>query len=181
MKKAICIIAALAMLTAFSACGKTAESSTPMITKESTTGKTETEKTTFHLASVDKDDESTTTTFRAEQADSADGRLCGYFIIKEIRGTLVTMAKYDRDAGKPEDGLYRGNIGLADPPYKVGDTVIAVYDSEIEETYPYGITIREIRPASFDSDPLPFESQEDEASQSKRAEVFNRVQNEIYG
>lgn len=77
------------------------------------------------------------------------GTIRDTFIIKEINGTLVTMAKYDNKAGELKEGLYRGNIESADTEYKAGDIVTVVYDRAIEETYPLQLTIREIYPTSW--------------------------------
>lgn len=73
------------------------------------------------------------------------------FIVKEVHGTNLVLARYDRNNGEYKEGLYSCNLGeldgSADMKYNVGDVVTVRYDQEIAETYPYQITVREIYPA----------------------------------
>lgn len=75
------------------------------------------------------------------------------FVIKEVNGTNLIMAKYEAGTGELKEGLYSGNYGnlngSADMQFNVGDIVTVRYDYDIQETYPMGITIREIYPAQW--------------------------------
>ena len=95
---------------------------------------------------IDKDKKESVLT---SEAIMPGGTIWGTFIIKEIDGTLVTMAKYDLKAGELKEGLYRGSIEPDGIEYKAGDIVTVVYDREIEETYPFGIKINEFYPAEY--------------------------------
>lgn len=73
------------------------------------------------------------------------------FIIKEINGTVLTLARYDRNNGEYKEGLYTCNYGgfagSADMHFNKGDVVTIRYNSEVAETYPMQMTIYEIYPA----------------------------------
>lgn len=97
---------------------------------------------------IDKDKKESVLT---SEAIMPGGTIRDTFIIKEIDGTLVTMAKYDSKAGELKEGLYRGSIKLDGIEYKAGDIVTVVYDRETEETYPFGIKIYEFYPAEYNS------------------------------
>lgn len=75
------------------------------------------------------------------------------FIIKEVNGKNLIMSKYEAGNGELKEGLYSGNYGnldgSADMHFNVGDIVTVRYDYDIQETYPMGITIREIYPAQW--------------------------------
>lgn len=70
------------------------------------------------------------------------------FIVKEVNGTDLTLARYDMDNGEYKEGLYSCNYGTIYGSYAMhfnaGDIVSVRYDKEIAETYPYQMNVREI-------------------------------------
>lgn len=73
------------------------------------------------------------------------------FIVKEVHGTTLILARYDRYNGEYKEGLYSADLsnldGSADMKFTVGEVLTVRYDYDLKETYPYGMTVREIYPA----------------------------------
>ena len=70
------------------------------------------------------------------------------FIVKEVNGTNLTLARYDIKNGEYKEGLYACNYGNLYGSYSMhfnaGDIVSVSYDKELAETYPYQMNVKEI-------------------------------------
>jgi len=80
-----------------------------------------------------------------------DDFLEDFFIIKEIRGTSLILARYDKVNGEYKEGLYSCDYGRLDGSdmmkFKEGEKVKIKYGADIRETYPMQMDIYEIHSA----------------------------------